>query len=267
MKADGSIDRYKCQGYAQKAGLDFQDTFNPLCTMRTIIALAVTHNWSLRQIDINNAFLNGDLVGEVYTIQPPGFEQVGVNGEPLIHVSIWPQTSPRDMLKFVISVVDPSLFIRTCSSYLLCLVYVDDIIFTEVIQRRLTRHNDMIHLSQRKCVNALLHKANMLSSKSVPTPMITSQSTRLVNTCKLLQTNTGKLSKEYLGIYKAQWLMDYCLHQHSTSLLLLSQTLIGVVLWRIDNLVDWSSKKQSVGSRSTSEAEYRSIANAAADLS
>jgi histone deacetylase 1/2 len=35
--------------------------------------LAVTNKWSVQQIDINNAFLNGFLQ-EVYMVQPPGFE-------------------------------------------------------------------------------------------------------------------------------------------------------------------------------------------------
>lgn len=93
-KVDGTADHYKvqlvAQGYAQKVGLDFQDTFSPIakaCTIWTIIASVVTHKWSLQQIDINNTFLNGDLMEE-----PPGFEQVGVNRKLLacrLHKSLY----------------------------------------------------------------------------------------------------------------------------------------------------------------------------------
>ncbi|KAA3466893.1 Integrase, catalytic core [Gossypium australe] len=44
------------------------------------------------------------------------------------------------------------------------------------------------------------------------------------------------------------------------------QSTSGFCIYLEGNLVDWSSKKQSVVSQSTSEAEYCSIANAAADL-
>ncbi|KAE8729042.1 hypothetical protein F3Y22_tig00004004pilonHSYRG00037 [Hibiscus syriacus] len=46
---------------------------------RVIISLALSRGWKLRQIDVNNAFLNGLLTEEVYMIQPPGYEQG--NGE------------------------------------------------------------------------------------------------------------------------------------------------------------------------------------------
>lgn len=35
--------------------------------------MAVTNGWSLRQLDINNAFLQGTLTDEVYMTQPPGY--------------------------------------------------------------------------------------------------------------------------------------------------------------------------------------------------
>lgn len=63
------------KGYAQKAGFDYQDTFSPVaeaCTVPTLIALAFNHQWQLRQVDINNACLNGELLEEVHaTMQAP----------------------------------------------------------------------------------------------------------------------------------------------------------------------------------------------------
>lgn len=80
----GSISRLKARlvakGYAQTYGMDYHDTFSPvakLISLRLLISLAATFDWPLHQLDIKNAFLNGDLQEKVYIEQPPSFVAQG----------------------------------------------------------------------------------------------------------------------------------------------------------------------------------------------
>lgn len=82
--ADGSMERLKArlvaQGYSQRYGVDYDETFSPVVrfeSLRTVAAMSVKQGLKLHQMDVTTAFLNGDLEEEVYIKQPEGFAVKG----------------------------------------------------------------------------------------------------------------------------------------------------------------------------------------------
>ncbi|GJZ63363.1 zinc finger, CCHC-type containing protein [Tanacetum coccineum] len=84
MKVDGAIDKFKArlviQGFRQKEGIDYFDTYAPVAritTIRLLLVLAAIHNLVINQMDVKTTFLNGDLEEEVYMKHPEGFVMSG----------------------------------------------------------------------------------------------------------------------------------------------------------------------------------------------
>lgn len=68
LKSDGSLEKYKLcvmtRGYKQKYGVDYSGIFYPVIkpqTIRVVLTISLTLEWDIKQLDINNAFLNGNL--------------------------------------------------------------------------------------------------------------------------------------------------------------------------------------------------------------
>uniref|UniRef100_A0A2N9GUF1 Reverse transcriptase Ty1/copia-type domain-containing protein n=1 Tax=Fagus sylvatica TaxID=28930 RepID=A0A2N9GUF1_FAGSY len=185
---DGSVERYKARlvakGYNQQEGLDYTETFAPvakLVTVRVLLALAATHNWHLHQLDVNNAFLHGDLDEDVYMHLPPWFRTKGGD------------------TRYTQSKADYSLFVRSQGhDFTAALVYVDDIILTgnnlEQIKElkkflgerfklkdlgnlkyflgiEVARSKNGISISQRKYALEILNDTGFLGSKPSKFPM------------------------------------------------------------------------------------------------
>lgn len=150
--ADGTVERPKsrlvAKGYTQQEGIDYNDTFSPvakLVTVKLVFGLAAKMNWFLRQLDISNAFLNGDLDEEIYMKVPPGYAEI--QGEEIsptavcrLHKSIYglKQASRQWFLKFSTTLMalgfeqcpgEHTLFLQEQSGFFVVVsVYVDDII-------------------------------------------------------------------------------------------------------------------------------------------
>ncbi|WKA03793.1 hypothetical protein VitviT2T_021882 [Vitis vinifera] len=216
--SNGTINKYKvrlvAKGFHQVAGFDFNETFSPVVkptTIRVVLTIALANNWVVRQLDINNAFLNGDLQEKVFMEQPPGF--VDTKQPHLVcklHKSLYGLKQAagawfeklRNVLiafGFITTRSYQSLFIRITTTHtIFVLVYVDDILVTgynnEEVQTIINQLNksftlkdlgevdyflsiqvrhttERLHPSQTKYIKDLLCKAKMQFAKSSSTPM------------------------------------------------------------------------------------------------
>lgn len=217
-KANGSIERYKARlvakGYTQTYGVDYQETFAPVAkinTVRVLLSLAANLDWPLQQLDVKNAFLNGDLEEEVYMELPPGFDGEKKNGKVCrLRKSLYGlKQSPRAWFdRFAKAIrrqeyqqaqADHTLFYRHKNGKTtILIVYVDDIILTgddimemDRLKKALTLEFEMkdlgnlryflgmeiarsksgISVSQRKYVLDLLKETGMLGCKPAETPI------------------------------------------------------------------------------------------------
>ena len=157
------------KGFQQQYGKDYFDTFSPVTkpvTIQTVLSIALSKNWSLRQLDVNNAFLHGTLNEKVFMLQPPGYihpqfpNHICKLKKSLYGLKQAPRAWYIKLSTFLISfgfhksMADASLFIYnhdgvTCYF----MVYVDDIILTG---NNLTFLSQFVHtLAQRFSIKYL----------------------------------------------------------------------------------------------------------------
>ncbi|UYV63153.1 hypothetical protein LAZ67_2003300 [Cordylochernes scorpioides] len=136
LNSKGEITRYKARlvakGFAQKKGIDYEETFSPVArhdTIRTLLAIAANEDLKLVQFDIKTAFLYGDLQDQIYIKQPEGFN----NGTDLVwklKKSLYGlKQSPRCWNQKIVnfmkerclkeSTADPCLFFRKTNDHLI----------------------------------------------------------------------------------------------------------------------------------------------------
>nr|KYP65831.1 Retrovirus-related Pol polyprotein from transposon TNT 1-94 [Cajanus cajan] len=187
--AYGTFQKHKARlvakGFHQREGFDFTDTFSPVVKptiVRVVLTLALTRQWHIHQIDINNAFLHGALKESVYMAQPPGFNTKHKGKVCKLNKAIyglkqalrsWFQTLSNTLFKmgFKPAKSDTSLLIRITPHFtLLLLIYVDDIIVTGNLFR-ITPHSSTgaKFRSLAAIITELLWLQSLLSELRIPT--------------------------------------------------------------------------------------------------
>jgi hypothetical protein len=80
---DGSV-KYKArlvaQGFTQKPGIDYEETYSPVvryASLRALFGLAAHYSWEVHHMDVKSAYLNGTLQETIYMRQPEGFIEAG----------------------------------------------------------------------------------------------------------------------------------------------------------------------------------------------
>ncbi|GKV28220.1 hypothetical protein SLEP1_g37301 [Rubroshorea leprosula] len=147
-RSDGSVERYKARlvakGFTQEYGIDYEETFAPvarLTSVRSLLVIVAIRRWKLFQMDVKNAFLDGDLEEEVYMKPPPGLHHPPNKGCRLRRalyglkqsLQAWYAKFSATVSEFgfTSSPHDTALFIRkTARGMVFLLLYVDDMIIT-----------------------------------------------------------------------------------------------------------------------------------------
>ncbi|CAL9012681.1 unnamed protein product [Prunus brigantina] len=151
LHLDGSVQKNKARlvakGYAQKPGIDYNETFTPVArldTIRTLIALATKNSWKLYQLDVKSAFLKGVLKEEVYADQPDGFIVQGEEDKVhKLHKALYglkkvPRAWYGEIDSYLVqcgfkrSTSEATLYVKYRGNLYLVIVsiYVDDIVYT-----------------------------------------------------------------------------------------------------------------------------------------
>ena len=80
----GRIEKYKARvvakGFKQVPGRDFGEVYAPVSrhtTLRMLLGVVTAQDLELQQLDVQTAFLNGELEEEIYLLPPPGVENDG----------------------------------------------------------------------------------------------------------------------------------------------------------------------------------------------
>ncbi|XP_015167399.1 uncharacterized protein [Solanum tuberosum] len=290
--ASEAVERFKARfvakGFSQRKGLDYGETFSPVAkmvTVRFVVVLAASKGWYIYQMDVHNAFLNGDLNEEVYMEIPSGFANKGES-------------------------------MKANGNIVVVLVYVDDLLITGSSPQQLcntrkriqtnfkmkdlgelkfflgiefSRSSRGILMTQMKYALELIYEFGLGGAKPAYTPLKMNQKLISIKYDEHVD-NTGPKSDDLLknpADPTALRAVRYIKEAHGLGLLMpakqttqltaycdsdwgacveTKRSVTGYLVKFGDVLVSWKSKKQETVSKSSTEAEFRSMATCSTEI-
>ena len=229
------------KGYTQIPGVDFTESHSPVAndtTIRTVLAHAALESWVAEQIDVETAFLYGELEEEIYLAKPEGYNELSgdtmAEDEVLLlnktlyglvqAARVWLRTLIRFLVThcgFIQSRADPCLLVKLDENrklVVVLIIYVDDCLIVGKL------HDVAFAISQIK---------------------------RRFNIKEL-----GSL-KEYVGASFRRTTNGFEIRQ---------QQLVESAIYYCGTLIGWRSKAQQCTTLSSTEAEYVACSQAATEL-
>ncbi|XP_074270623.1 uncharacterized protein LOC141594507 [Silene latifolia] len=286
-KADGSIERYKArlvaQGFTQVEGIDYHETYAPVAKMtsvRCLLTVALAKKWSIEQLDVNNAFIHGDLEEEVYMRIPQGFERKGQNRSTLDkHFGIKDLGRLKYFLGIEVAHGTEGLFLNQ-RKYALGIIEEAGMSGAKPVNTPMLQHHqlelaksDLLKdaMKYRRLVGRLVYltitrpdlvySVHMLSRfVSEPRKEHWDAALRVVRYVKMNPSKGISLSRG-----SNLELRGYCDSDYGRCPLT-RRSLSGYFVSLGSSPVSWRAKKQATVSKSTAEAEYRAMGSATSEL-
>ncbi|XP_057969389.1 uncharacterized mitochondrial protein AtMg00810-like [Malania oleifera] len=260
--SDGSIERYKAhlvaRGYTQREGLDYIETFSlvaKLVSIRCLLAVVASRNFFLHQLDVNNAFLHGDLSEEadfyLFTL---------VDGADLTIFLIYVDdiivaTSNMSCITAIKSFLDEKFNIKDLASlrYFLGLEVLADLL----PYRRLVGR--LLYLTITRL--DLTYSVHILSQfmANPCTPHLQA----IEHVLRYLKSSTGQ------GLFfpsNSSFHLSAFTDSDWASCSTTRRSLTGFCVFLGSSLISWHSERQTIVSRSSVEAKYKAMTSTTCKL-